>query len=222
MNARMIDHEEAVKSLMAERYLLGELNAAEREAYEEHMFSCDACFDQVKAGTEFVSHLRRIGVEEAAATLSQPAWPRMLRNAFRPGPALAFAVVSLCIAIFSAHQALVIRQLKAPETVTVFTLTPASRAANKVITAPRNGSFELRVVFQPKAEFTTYEAQVISAGGKSFARIPVRAPQTDELQVRLNAENLNDGNYVLVIQATDATGHLSMVNQYPFALRLQD
>jgi hypothetical protein len=40
----MIDHQDAVKSLMAERYLLGELNAGEREAYEEHFFSCDACF----------------------------------------------------------------------------------------------------------------------------------------------------------------------------------
>ena len=63
MSAQMIDHQEAVKSLMAERYLLGELNASEREAYEEHLFSCDACFAQVKAGTEFVGHLRRMGAE---------------------------------------------------------------------------------------------------------------------------------------------------------------
>ena len=49
MSAQMIDHQDAVKSLMAERYLLGELNASEREAYEEHLFSCDACFDQFTA-----------------------------------------------------------------------------------------------------------------------------------------------------------------------------
>ena len=64
MNARMIKHDDAVKDLMAERYLLGELNAAEREAYEEHLFSCDACFEQVKVGTEFVSHLRHIGTQD--------------------------------------------------------------------------------------------------------------------------------------------------------------
>jgi anti-sigma factor RsiW len=61
MDARMIDHDEAVKALMAERYLLGELNAIERDAYEEHLFSCDACFDQVKAGTELIGQLRHIG-----------------------------------------------------------------------------------------------------------------------------------------------------------------
>src|SRR5690242_20940812 len=65
MSAQMNDHQEAVKNLMAERYLLGELNASEREAYEEHLFSCDTCFEQVKAGTEFVGHLRQIGAEEA-------------------------------------------------------------------------------------------------------------------------------------------------------------
>ena len=62
----MNDHQEAVKNLMAERYLLGELDAGEREAYEEHLFSCDACFAQVKAGTEFVSHLR-MGVDPQPA-----------------------------------------------------------------------------------------------------------------------------------------------------------
>ena len=62
-----MEHEEAIKNLAAERYLLGELTESDREAYEEHLFSCPACFEQVKAGTEFVGHLRRIGVEEAAA-----------------------------------------------------------------------------------------------------------------------------------------------------------
>lgn len=68
MSAQMIDHQEAVKNLMAERYLLGELNAGEREAYEEHLFSCNACFEQVKAGTEFIGHLRQMGADEKAGT----------------------------------------------------------------------------------------------------------------------------------------------------------
>ncbi len=72
MNARMIDHDEAVKDLMAERYLLGELNASDRDAYEEHLFSCDACFEQIKTGTEFVDHLRHIGTDDPQAPLC--AW----------------------------------------------------------------------------------------------------------------------------------------------------
>lgn len=63
MTARIMEHDEAIKNLTAERYLLGELNVSDRDAYEAHLFSCPACFEQVKAGSEFVGHLRRIGVE---------------------------------------------------------------------------------------------------------------------------------------------------------------
>ena len=68
MNARIINHDDAIKDLMAERYLLGELNTDERDAYEEHLFSCNACFEQVKAGTEFVSHLRHIDTQASAGS----------------------------------------------------------------------------------------------------------------------------------------------------------
>src|SRR6476660_8877819 len=103
MSAQMIDHQDAVKNLMAERYLLGELNAGEREAYEEHLFSCDACFEQVKAGTELVGHLRQIGAEEAAA---RPRWSQLIYRAIRPSAALVFGVMFLCTAGVSVRQAM--------------------------------------------------------------------------------------------------------------------
>ena len=84
MNTRMINHDDAVKDLMAERYLLGELNTAERDAYEEHLFSCDACFEQVKAGTEFVTHLRHIGTEAPQAPLLPGFMSRIVTSARQP------------------------------------------------------------------------------------------------------------------------------------------
>ncbi|HET9365971.1 MAG TPA: zf-HC2 domain-containing protein [Candidatus Angelobacter sp.] len=79
MNAKMIDHEQAIKTMMAERYLLGELTENERDAYEAHLFDCQTCFDQVKAGTEFVSYLKQIGGEEPVpTTVVQPPRRRFL------------------------------------------------------------------------------------------------------------------------------------------------
>jgi anti-sigma factor RsiW len=220
MSTQMIDHQEAVKNLMAERYLLGELNAAEREAYEEHLFSCDACFEQVKAGTEFVGHLRRIGTEETEA---QPRWGQLIHRAFRPSPALAFGVMFLCIAGVSVRQAMVIHQMKAPEVVTAVTVPPASRASHKAITAPRHGSFELRVVFPPQLESRSYRAQVVSSSGKQVASAVITNPETGELQMRLNAGSFEDGDYILVVQAIDQTTRSTrVIEQYPFQLRLQD
>lgn len=220
MSAQMIDHQDAVKNLMAERYLLGELNAGEREAYEEHLFSCDACFEQVKAGTEFVSHLRRIGVEETAV---QPSWKQLIHRALRPSPALAFAIMFFCVAGISARQAVIIHQMKAPESVTVITVPPAARASETPLTAPRNGNFELRAVFQPRPKLQSYRARVGSTSGKEVASVAIKNPESGELQLRLNGDSLRDGDYVLIVQAIDhATGSIQIIEQRPFKLQLQD
>ena len=38
-----MEHEQATATLAAERYILNELTAAEREAFEEHYFVCERC-----------------------------------------------------------------------------------------------------------------------------------------------------------------------------------
>lgn len=220
MSAQMIDHQEAVKNLMAERYLLGELNAGEREAYEEHLFACDACFDQVKAGTEFVSHLRRMGTEEAG---ERPTWKQLVHRAFRPSPALAFAIMFLCFAGISARQAVMISQLKAPESVTVVTVPREARTSAGPLMAPRQGNFDLRAVFQPDPKLRSLRARVVSASGKEVASVAIKNPETAELQLRLNADLFKDGDYILIVQAIDqATGTTQVIDQRPFKLRLQD
>ena len=42
-------HQEAADTLAAERYLLGELPAGDREAFEAHYFSCDVCADDLRS-----------------------------------------------------------------------------------------------------------------------------------------------------------------------------
>lgn len=220
MSAQMIDHQEAIKNLMAERYLLGELNAGEREAYEEHLFSCDSCFEQVKAGTEFVGHLRQIGTEETAA---QPSPGQMIHRALRPSPALAFAIMFLCLAGISARQAVIIHRMNAPELVTVVTVTPASRTLVNPLTAPRQGNFELRGVFQPNPKLQSYRARVVTGSGKEVASVAIKNPENGEFQVRVNADLFRDGDYVLMVQATDkTTGSTTAIEQRPFKLQLQD
>src|SRR5215475_478211 len=110
MDAVIIDHQQAVNQMMTERYLLGELNPQERDAFEQHLFDCSECFEQVKAGTEFVHYLKDIGAEETAAVPSTPAWRRLLGQAFRPAP--AFALGLICFASLSIYQATVIHYFK--------------------------------------------------------------------------------------------------------------
>ena len=74
MNAKVIDHQEAIKNMMAERYLLRELSENERDAYEAHLFDCQACFEQVKAGNGVRESYQADWRGEAAIALHiQPA-----------------------------------------------------------------------------------------------------------------------------------------------------
>jgi Putative zinc-finger len=225
MNTRVMDHEEATRNLMAERYLLGELTEEERDSYEEHLFSCQDCFEQIKVGTELVSQIRQLGTEELAASASRVAWQQLIRRAFRPSPALAFAAMFLFITAYSAHQAVVIRQMNAPHTVAVFTVPPGARRGgiSRVVTAPRKGDFELRVVYQPRPELTAYKARIEDETGKEIATVLMGEPNTEELQIRLNPRLFHNGRYVLLVQAKEqTTGTPSDVGLYPFEFRLQD
>jgi anti-sigma factor RsiW len=53
-----MDHEDAVTTYAAERYLLGELEEADAESFEAHMFDCPVCAEQVRLGIELFNEAR--------------------------------------------------------------------------------------------------------------------------------------------------------------------
>ena len=158
MNTRIINHDEAIKDLMAERYLLGELNTAERDAYEQHLFSCDVCFEQIKAGTEFVNHLRHIGTEAPQPPLLPGFMSRLMTNVRQPLTitVLGFLVFTSGVAI---HQGSVIAHLKEPRPEIRSVLTGIAHGSSEInlIKVPRNSALSLNVEYTPKGEFISYQ-----------------------------------------------------------------
>src|SRR5258708_28413968 len=55
-----MDHTTAIKSMAVEKYLLEEFEANDREAFEEHFFSCDECAQEIRAGAALMEHGRAI------------------------------------------------------------------------------------------------------------------------------------------------------------------
>src|SRR5215467_7959888 len=55
-----MDHNEAVRLLAAEKYVLGELPQDLQEAYEDHFFDCPQCALDVKAAAAFVDNSRHV------------------------------------------------------------------------------------------------------------------------------------------------------------------
>jgi hypothetical protein len=60
---------------VAERYLLGQLNEPEQEAFERHYFGCDRCFDELKTLEAMRAELSGTAATSAARATRQAWWP---------------------------------------------------------------------------------------------------------------------------------------------------
>jgi hypothetical protein len=222
MNERPIEHEEAVKNMMAERYLLGELNASQRDAYEEHLFSCDACFEQVKAGTEFVGHLRRIGTDELAS--DAPGFMAMvMKGLFQPGMAVVGALL-ICVSAFSVYQHRTIAGLRQTQVAPSFFLSDGAKAGGiKQVVLPRNSRFELSIQLLQTGDFAAYEGQILTDAGQVKSSFPISAEQTrDTIHIVLESGGLGSGSYFVKINGITPEGRRQEITRYSFQLLVKE
>jgi hypothetical protein len=80
-----MDHSEAAAAGMVERYVLGELSGAERDAFEEHYFSCEVCGSELRAALQIEEAVRREG--SAGRRLSREQPPALVQKSARVGVA---------------------------------------------------------------------------------------------------------------------------------------
>jgi hypothetical protein len=224
MNTRMINHDDAVKDLMAERYLLGELNTTERDAYEQHLFSCDACFEQVKAGTEFVTHLRHIGTEAPQASLLPGFMSQLVTSARQPLTitVLGFLIFASGVAI---HQGSVIAHLKEPRPEIRSVLTGVAHGSGEIhlIQVPKNSSLSLNVEYARKGEFISYRAQILSNSGTALHSVALPETQLGTTaSIALPADALKPAQYSMVVFGRRSDGTQEEVGRGAFELQFTD
>ncbi len=204
-----MDHSEAVQLRATEKYLLGELPTDQREAFEEHFFTCTECAHDVKAAAVLIDNARSVlrDVPVPARNL-QPAREKAWWGWFQPAWGLAAAAAIL--AVVGYQNLVTIPHLKTemaaattPQALTSFNLTTAgSRGAMEsqpIIPAAKSSSFYIDI---PASDsFAYYSAAVeTDSGGRKFA-VPVSREQAkDPVQILLPANTLTPGNYMLVVR----------------------
>lgn len=124
-------HAEATKTFASERYILGEMSEPERDAFEEHFFSCIDCAEDVRSG----AHMRdgvRAGLLPRAAVEE-----RVPRRAGWRIPVLMPWAMAATLAGIVAYQSLwqmpELRRQVAPQALEPISLRPATRGATPVI-----------------------------------------------------------------------------------------
>src|SRR5216684_3401889 len=153
-----IEHDHAIQSRSAERYLLGELPENERDAYEEHFFSCAVCAEEVKHTSEFVQSAGQYFRAEAAAPAAAYKTPApavfAFRSLFQPLPAMGFAAALLLAGLAVYQNAITIPNLKqagAPQAMAVISLlSQSSRAEGEaVLKVSRHQALGLNIAVPP-------------------------------------------------------------------------
>jgi anti-sigma factor RsiW len=105
-------HQQIHDSEVIERYVRHQLTPTERQAFQEHYFACDECFDQVQMSARFIAGVReasRSGVltaeqdERAAGSSILPAilYPNWIRNWAVPALAMSFLVAALLLGVWA-------------------------------------------------------------------------------------------------------------------------
>jgi anti-sigma factor RsiW len=129
-----MSHDQAVATMAAERYLLDELPEAERDAFEEHYFSCPECADDVRAGEAMRREMQdafRVTRERTPLPFRPPA-----RRSFKITGVLPWAVAAMLVLTVGYQSVVVIpslRSLSEAQVLSPVVLRPAARGETPVV-----------------------------------------------------------------------------------------
>jgi len=228
-----MDHLEAKRLHAAEKYVLGELAADQRDAYEEHYFDCAECAEDVKATVTFVCAGREVFREEPVPVAAAPKElaPRSRWTSwFRPMIAIpAMAALLLVIGYYSRTSKPQIGVITAPGQTILsspsFGLRGGDRLENEktVVQVHGNDLVQLHFDFVPSQvqNFSSYTGELQD----SASRVPLQFDiPTDRVNKEVNlivpSGLLHPGDYTLTVFGREASSAAKIpVAKFSFAVQ---
>lgn len=208
-----MEHQDALREMYVEKYLLGELAGPQREQFEEHLFDCELCAADLKAGVKFLNAAQSELAQQARQTVTAaPATPqrrRLLSPAWL-APALAASLVAIAyqslVLVPHMHQQLA--QAEAPGILSDVMLTGgSSRGAGTIphVSAPVHGSFLLSVDIPTQPVYRSYLCSLYAPGGRLAWRGTIASSSAqDTVQIHVPADVTTAGTNTLAIEGSRA------------------
>jgi hypothetical protein len=204
-------HDEATKSLAAERYILDDLEPAERDAFEEHFFDCTECTADVRDTAKIADGVRT-GVRVVP-----------VRNRFNWWAAAA----SVFAALLGYQSLVVVPQMQTAmhkQTVPVMRLAtdttvlePRSRGAGEPVKVRRDEAVPFTIAIPATDSYATYICEIRDAANHVRASLSVPAREAnDPVPLVVAPGVLSNGNYQLVIRGGDRE-----IAAYPFTMEVR-
>jgi hypothetical protein len=226
-------HSEAVEQMAAERYLLDELTPDAREAFEEHMFDCQDCALDLRAGAVFVDEAKAQLPEIATSSVasaksgSSSSKPSLWQSWWRPAfVAPAFATILLVLIFQNLVTIPALRTASTqPRLVPLAPLRPATRGGNHLtLTADRAHGLALPIDLPVEPGMTpaaSFSFDLRDPQGKVVwtASIPAAAQDSAEDQsfsIVIPGGMLRNGAYSLTVTSVSSNGNRMPRQQYDF------
>jgi len=242
MTLNSMNHQQAIDSMAVERYVLGEMTATDRQAFEEHYFNCPECLEAITFASDFLEVGREYVSEKAQVEpvpVATPAWHKRIFSASwwsSPVPAFVSAVF-LALFGLSIYQGVELAQarksLKTPTVVAASVFLPmaarggdATRGEISVIVGQKQ-SFVLDIDLpQDHGRFSAYEGEIISnsasPGVPAFALPAERLNQSPRLELTI-PPSLAEGAYQLVIRGiNDGAKEKAIIARYDFVVKFKN
>jgi hypothetical protein len=227
-----MEHHEAIETMASERYLLDELTPELRDAYEEHLFGCTECADDLRFGAAFIESSKAVlpGMAAAIRVKSAPAhkpekekrdWFAWLRPALMV-PAFA------CLLAIVAYQNLVVYpaleasasepRLLPPATV----LAGETRSGLPVVYADLVTGSTLTIPLPQNGGYAAYKFDFYDSKSKLIWTHTQRsAGAADDLATIWLPGRIKQDSYKLSISGVTANGENIPIQQQFFELRIK-
>lgn len=205
-----MDHEMAVRLQASEKYLLGELAPAERDAFEEHLADCSRCMEDLWTADVFAANARAVFEDRAAGRTARHAvtWLDWLR--FKPLPALAFSgalnLAMVGLVTYGAIEVLPrLRSLETPGASYSFNVRGISRGSIPSFTVPASASYaNARVDLLRQYQKYSYTIESIADSHFRRSGVLAAAAGSDTLDIVVPIAGLAPGEYRLIVTGSDA------------------
>lgn len=225
-----MDHLEAKRLHASEKYVLGELSADQRDAYEEHYFDCAECAEDVKATLTFVSAGREVFREEPVSASPRPKEPavRARWTSWRPMIAIpAIAALLLAVGYYTRPSKPQIGVILAPGQgflAPSFGLRGGDRLENEktIVQVHRMDPFQLHFDFVPSQDhnFSSYTGELQDSASHVLLEFNIPADRVNkEVNLLVPSGLLRPGDYMLAVFGQDSSSAKTTVDKFAFAVQ---
>jgi hypothetical protein len=201
-----VEHDQAEANMTAEKYVLGELRDDEREAFEEHFFSCPECARDMRVLSCLADGARLLPNMPPPAEPSKSRLFNWLSGWRMPslGFGLAYAGVLLAVTGLAVYE-IESRQKLYPQAVLSVVLPPETRGEPLLIPVSRIGQFLLVEADLPGASGTLqWDLRQANSNTILVHDTAAAPPPGASFKVLLPAALLDPSEYSLSVHAASA------------------